>query len=320
MKQNSTLVKGKIKAAIAKKVIATAIIAIAPALFVLLLLMLFMQGTGINKNPIAMAKGIDIPAAYLTLARQSSDENGIEFAYFLTLSAEMAKFNPDKYKSDLIPKVLERAGTGSPASLNKSSKTIYNMYSRYYNYLNAGPIPNSKITTTRTKKLKSFDPEEYEYETSTMETFYSYSHYDDFGAQRTFGGNRAHEGNDLIASAGVPIVSISEGIVRDMNWNDFGGNIVGVITGPDTYFYYAHVQSFNPDLHEGDYVNAGDLLGYVGNSGYGPLGTTGMFVNHLHLQIGIKIDGLKERFYVSPYNIVTFLDDYRVTIYEEISN
>ena len=286
-----------------------------------------MQSSSQNSNPILIAKALDIPSEYLTLANKTCCENGIELSFFLALSAEEVNYNPDKFTEDIIQKVLSQTDSISPYELSGSVRDVYDIYSKYFDDIKVSPIPKNKIITSTVKKQKEEGKEiqtletnkdwtENQYETSTTEIKYTYNHYDDFGAARTFGGDRAHEGNDLIADAGVPIVSITDGIVRDMNWNNFGGYIVGVLTDKGTYFYYAHMQGFNTELHEGDRVKAGDILGYVGNTGYGPPGTSGKFVTHLHLQIGIKLDGEKERLYISPYNIVKYLDQFRVTLRE----
>ncbi|EGD46241.1 Peptidase M23 [Ruminiclostridium papyrosolvens DSM 2782] len=319
------------KKGIKKKIIITGSVLLMPLFLIFFLMIMFTQRSGTGSNPIVMAKGLDIPAGFLSIANKAATENGIEFAFFLTLSAGAANFNPDNFTNEIIPEVLGKAKTCNPDSLPDSLKEIYSIYSKYYNDLKVGPIPKSKIITTTVQKKQNNDDskqpadgteagsenDQPQYETTSTEIQYTYSHSDDFGAQRTFGGDRAHEGNDIIADGGVPIVSITDGVIRDMNWNDFGGNIVGVLTDKDTYFYYAHMRGFNTAFHEGDRVKAGDVLGYVGNTGYGPPGTSGMFITHLHLQIGIKLEGQKKRFYISPYNIVAYLDQFRITLHEE---
>ncbi|EPR12055.1 M23 family metallopeptidase [Ruminiclostridium papyrosolvens] len=321
----------KLKKGIKKKIIITGSVLLMPLFLVFFLLIMFMQSSSTSSNPIVMAKGLDIPAEFLSIANKVATENGIEFAFFLTLSAEAANFNPDNFTNEIIPELLEKAKSSNPDLLPDNSKEIYSIYSKYYNDLKVGPIPKSKIITTTVPNQQSNDdskqpadgtkagPEngQPQRETTSTEIQYTYTHSDDFGAQRTFGGDRAHEGNDIITDGGVPIVSITDGVIRDMNWNNFGGNIVGVLTDKDTYFYYAHMRGFNTAFHEGDRVKAGDVLGYVGNTGYGPPGTSGMFITHLHLQIGIKLEGQKERFYINPYNIVTYLDQFRITLHEE---
>ncbi|MFT4146888.1 MAG: M23 family metallopeptidase, partial [Mobilitalea sp.] len=68
---------------------------------------------------------------------------------------------------------------------------------------------------------------------------------------RTYGGNRRHEGCDLMASNNkrgfFPIVSITEGIVEKMGWLEQGGYRIGVRTQEGGYFYYAHLFSYAPE-------------------------------------------------------------------------
>jgi murein DD-endopeptidase MepM/ murein hydrolase activator NlpD len=333
MVEKAVRIEDKLKEGVKKKLVLAAASFILPFFPVLLILIMFMQSSSTSSNPIVMAKGLDIPVEFLSIANKAASENGIEFAFLLTLSAEAANFNPDNFTNEIIPEVLEKAKSSNPDSLSDNLREIYSIYSKYYNDLKVGPIPRAKIITakdigqpakegseqpsgTPVITQSSTDTGQVEQAAST-EIQYTYTHSDDFGAERTFGGDRAHEGNDIITDGGVPIVSITDGVIRDMNWNDFGGNIVGVLTDKDTYFYYAHMSGFNTAFHEGDRVKAGDILGYVGNTGYGPPGTSGMFITHLHLQIGIKLEGQKERFYINPYNIVTYLDQFRITLHEE---
>ena len=67
---------------------------------------------------------------------------------------------------------------------------------------------------------------------------------------------------------------------------------IGITAPTGAYFYYAHLDSY-AELEKGDPVKAGDLLGYMGDSGYGEEGTTGEFPVHLHLGIYLK-EGTEE--------------------------
>jgi murein DD-endopeptidase MepM/ murein hydrolase activator NlpD len=84
---------------------------------------------------------------------------------------------------------------------------------------------------------------------------------DDFGAPRYTGGYHPHAGNDIFASTGTPIVAPFDGLaVNDAN--GLGGNAVKVY-GKDGYVYNAHLSAYG---HLGQ-VRAGEIVGYVGNSG-----------------------------------------------------
>ena len=80
-------------------------------------------------------------------------------------------------------------------------------------------------------------------------------------------GGRAHQGQDIFAPLGTPVVSATEGIVVRIGQNNLGGNVV-VVTGPGfRSYYYAHLNSFAEQLEIGDTVQRGTVLGYVGKTG-----------------------------------------------------
>lgn len=110
-----------------------------------------------------------------------------------------------------------------------------------------------------------------------------FSYQSTWGAGRSFGGYRIHEGTDLFVGYGVPVRSTSYGIVEIMGWNRYGGWRVGIRDINSVYHYYAHLSSFNKEkVKQGDIVKPGDVLGWVGSSGYGKPGTQGKFPPHLH--------------------------------------
>lgn len=131
-------------------------------------------------------------------------------------------------------------------------------------------------------------------------------------SERTYGGKRGHEGCDLMASKNVaglyPIISMTDGIVRNKGWLEKGGYRIGIEAPSGAYFYYAHLDSYAA-LEIGDKVNAGDLLGFMGDTGYGEEGTTGKFPVHLH--VGIYIYPGEETS-VNPYWILRYLENRRI--------
>jgi murein DD-endopeptidase MepM/ murein hydrolase activator NlpD len=115
---------------------------------------------------------------------------------------------------------------------------------------------------------------------------------DSWGSPRP--GGRHHQGIDIFAPRGRPIVSATRGIVATVGHNRLGGRIVRVL-GPGGYWhYYAHLESFGPE-HEGDVIEQGAILGYVGNSG-DAVGTP----THLHYGIYHFRGGA-----VNPYQFIT---------------
>jgi murein DD-endopeptidase MepM/ murein hydrolase activator NlpD len=102
----------------------------------------------------------------------------------------------------------------------------------------------------------------------------------------TFGGPRSdvsggwHHGDDLFAPLGAPILAVASGSVFSVGWNTIGGNRLWLRDGQGNLFYYAHLSAFTPLAVNGNKVNAGDVLGFVGNTGDAQ-GTP----THLHFEI-----------------------------------
>lgn len=81
-------------------------------------------------------------------------------------------------------------------------------------------------------------------------------------------GHRKHQGIDIFARRGTPVVAAAEGVVVRIGTTDrLGGNTVWVAGKPSTLYYYAHLDAFRPGLRIGEHVEAGDLIGRVGNTG-----------------------------------------------------
>jgi peptidoglycan LD-endopeptidase LytH len=139
------------------------------------------------------------------------------------------------------------------------------------------------------------------------------SYVDSWYMPRTYGGDRKHEGTDLMASNNVrgffPVISITDGTVEKMGWLEQGGYRIGIRSAGGGYFYYAHLYSYAPELEQGDCVIAGQLLGFMGDSGYGSEGTIGQFDVHLHLGIYVNTDDGEMS--VNPYMILKELEKYR---------
>ncbi|MDF2542157.1 MAG: hypothetical protein K0S47_1875 [Herbinix sp.] len=140
------------------------------------------------------------------------------------------------------------------------------------------------------------------------------SYEDSWYVKRSYGGDRRHEGTDLMASndtAGYfPVISITDGVVEKIGWLEKGGYRVGIRSTSGGYFYYAHLDTYAPDLQQGDTVIAGQLLGLMGDSGYGPEGTVGKFDVHLHL--GIYVQTITGEMSINPYPILTLLEKRRL--------
>lgn len=111
---------------------------------------------------------------------------------------------------------------------------------------------------------------------------FSYSYRSTWGDPRGWGGRRIHEGVDIFAGYSTPVMSTGYGVVEVLGWNRYGGWRVGIRDIDNIYHYFAHLSSFKKGLKEGDIVVPGEVIGYVGSSGYGKPGTSGKFPPHLH--------------------------------------
>ena len=112
-----------------------------------------------------------------------------------------------------------------------------------------------------------------------------------------------HEGNDIFAEPGTPVRAITGGRVENIGWLFYSGWRVGIRTDDGRYWFYAHLRRFAPGLGDGDEVEPGDLLGYVGNTGYGnDPGHHNEFTFHLHVGIQ-ESDGT----WINPYPLMARL-------------
>ncbi|WP_130802339.1 M23 family metallopeptidase [Acinetobacter ihumii] len=112
---------------------------------------------------------------------------------------------------------------------------------------------------------------------------------DTWGAARS--ENRKHEGVDIFAQRGTPVMSATQGIVSNIGTNSLGGQVVWIL-GPDlSRHYYAHLDGYAEQISVGNWVEAGELIGYVGNTGNAK-------ATPPHLHYGIYLTGQGA---VNPY-------------------
>ena len=162
--------------------------------------------------------------------------------------------------------------------------------------------------------LKAFSP---------VAAGYGYSHCDDFGVSRSFGFQRKHLGNDLMGALGTPIVAVEGGVVEAMGWNRYGGWRIGIRSFDSRrYYYYAHLQKDHPfaeGLAVGDIVQAGDVIGFMGRTGYSDKENVNN-IETVHLHFGLELvfdESQKEcnsEIWINVYDIVRLLSEHRATV------
>lgn len=170
-------------------------------------------------------------------------------------------------------------------------------------------VPNSdgSVTWQECYGLKAFSP--------IAKGFY-YEHYDDFGAGRSYGYERKHLGHDMIGQMGTPIIAVESGYVEALGWNQYGGWRIGIRSlDKKRYYYYAHMRQDYPyaeGLQEGDFVTAGDVIGYMGHTGYSVSeNVNNIETVHLHLGIEIIFDESQKdsdnEIWIDCYELTKFL-------------
>jgi murein DD-endopeptidase MepM/ murein hydrolase activator NlpD len=110
------------------------------------------------------------------------------------------------------------------------------------------------------------------------------------------GGTGRHQGNDLFAPRGTPVVAVQDGVVSRIGTNTYGGNRVWI----NGKFYYAHLDGYAPNLKLGSRVRKGQVIGYVGNTGDAQ-GTDP------HLHFGFDPNGSHGGTWANPYPFLSGL-------------
>lgn len=145
---------------------------------------------------------------------------------------------------------------------------------------------------------------------------FPYSDYDDFGASRSYGYKRRHLGHDMMGQVGTPIIAVESGTVEALGWNQYGGWRIGIRSfDKKRYYYYAHLRKNYPYqscLSEGSVVTAGDVIGYLGRTGYSATeNTNNIDTPHLHFGLQLIFDESQKEgnneIWIDCYELVKFL-------------
>lgn len=228
-----------------------------------------------------------------------------------------------------IAKVLQ-SGESTMSDLTKDLKN-YSYYLEVYNAVLDGYVGEYEIEesdgTDSGKKvwvkkygLKAFSP---------IAKGFPYSGYDDFGVSRSYGYQRNHLGHDMMGQTGTPIIAVESGYIEAIGWNQYGGWRIGIRSfNKKRYYYYAHMRQnfpFCKTLKEGDTVTAGDVIGYMGHTGYSATeNVNNIKTTHLHFGLELIFDESQKdcnnEIWVDCYALTNFLNKHRSeTVKDEAS-
>lgn len=231
---------------------------------------------------------------WLKKIAEFAKENDLDFAEVLTFYMLENDFllKSDEVKLYNIASFSEKVAKLKESNEN-NFKNVYEAYAAVFNDIEYFPIPVSST--------------EYPIDISFSDGWENERYYDD--------KLHLHEGTDIMANhrrGYVPVVSMTDGVVENVGWLELGGYRIGIRSESGGYFYYAHLYKYSEDFETGDKVKAGELIGFMGDTGYGKAeGTVGKFDVHLHLGIYIKTKNYEE-LSVNPYAVLLYLKEKRI--------
>jgi murein DD-endopeptidase MepM/ murein hydrolase activator NlpD len=303
-------------------------LAIVVEVFCLLICCAFIWKENRTKEAMIMAtegefiKWVDFNASYEALQvayewdlNTYGKENHVNWVELLSY---VAAKNGGEFKSKVKNEISETAqqiadGKTTITELKKGLK-YYDYYMEAYGAILNGLVGEYEQETKAGSKkfekkygLKGFLP---------VAKGFPYSDYDDFGVSRSYGYKREHLGHDMMGQIGTPIINVESGIVEALGWNQYGGWRLGIRSfDKKRYYYYAHLRQnypFAEGLKEGSIVTAGDVIGYMGHTGYSATENVNN-IEQVHLHFGLQLifdESQKEgnaEIWINPYNLIRFL-------------
>lgn len=253
------------------------------------------------------------------------------------MDTDIATFDQEKHIDWLDSLSLAACRTGGKCGLSSVKKAVSELKQdqspeellgelyKYYSYYHAsfeaalGGLIGSFAIEKDGEWMPCYGLKAY----SPIASGYGYSHCSDFGNSRSFGFARKHLGNDLMGSLGTPVVAVEGGVVEALGWNRYGGWRVGIRSfDGKRYYYYAHLQKDRPfadGLAEGNIVQAGDLIGFMGRTGYSDKeNTNNIETVHLHFGMQLIFDERQKEcnseIWIDVYDIVRLLSEHRSSI------
>jgi murein DD-endopeptidase MepM/ murein hydrolase activator NlpD len=270
-------------------------------------------------------KWVDFNVCYEALdkalkADVNSQKSDIKLDWIELLAYLGAKYggNFSKYKTKHMDELIKKLNDGETMKELTEKMKYYDYYLEAYTAILDGFVgpyeieienednPEEKIWVKK-YGLKAFSP---------IARGYDYHHYDDFGNSREYGYKRVHLGNDLLGQVGTPIIAVESGTIEALGWNQYGGWRIGIRSfDKKRYYYYAHLRKnfpYKKTLKEGDNVYAGDVIGYLGRTGYSTTeNTNNLDIPHLHFGMQLIFDESQKEsvseIWIDVYNLIRLL-------------
>lgn len=263
--------------------------------------------------------------AKLDISSHNNEEN-VKLNWIELISYLSTKYggNFKSFKQSDLDNVVEKLKKGEKIENLVTNEKLYSYYIESY-------------TSILKEFIGEYEIEEYENEEKVFKKKYGikaflpiaknygFSHYDDFGNSRSYGYKRVHLGNDLMGSIGTPIIAVESGIVEACGWNQYGGWRIGIRSFDGRrYYYYAHLRKNHPyskDMYEGKTIKAGDVIGYLGMTGYSTKeNTNNINVPHLHFGMQLIFDESQKegvnQIWIDVYQIINFLKKNKSEVYK----
>lgn len=256
-----------------------------------------------------------------------NNEDSVKLDWIELLSYLSTKYggNFKSFKQVDLDNVVQKLRYGEDIEDLITNEKLYSYYIEAYTAILDEFIGEYEIEVKKDDGTKEFQKKYGIKAFLPIAKNYGFSHYDDFGNSRSYGYKRLHFGNDLMGSIGTPIIAVESGIVEACGWNQYGGWRIGIRSfDGKRYYYYAHLRKDHPyakDMCEGKIVKAGDVIGYLGMTGY----STKENVNNInipHLHFGMQLifdesqkDGTNQ-IWIDVYDIINFLKKNKSEVYK----
>lgn len=279
----------------------------------------FIKWVDFNVPMGAMQKAINIDI-------KTRNENHQSFIETLAYLGTKYGNNWKKYKSSDMDKFIKDKKNGRTIEILTTGMKHYNYYYEIYNAVLGQMVGEYEIEQIDENNNSYMDKRYGIKNYSPIAYGYSFSDFDDFGNSRSFGYKRKHLGHDMMGNIGTPIIAVESGVIEEIGWNQYGGWRIG-IRSFDTkrYYYYAHLKKdtpFKTGLQKGDKVAAGDVIGYLGMTGYSDTeNVNGMKVPHLHFGMQLIFDESQKEgnneIWIDVYQIVKLLEKHKSPVVKD---